>query len=178
MVGLRKGHCYRIIKRAYTRQSKFKPKAYVKGVPAIKIQRFDLGDMQKNFGWKVHLITKGALQLRHNAVESARQVVSRILALRLGNNYHLKVKPYPHHVLRENRMLTGAGADRMSTGMQLSFGRPVGSAAQVKKGQQIFTVYVDKEGVEHAKEALSKAHHRMPGKYVIEIVKENKMSGK
>jgi large subunit ribosomal protein L10e len=35
-------------------------------------------------------------------------------------------------------MLTGAGADRMQTGMQLSFGKTAGKAAIVKKDSPIF----------------------------------------
>jgi large subunit ribosomal protein L10e len=52
---------------------------------------------------------------------------------------------HPHHILRENKMITGAGADRMQTGMSHSFGSNVGRAAQVKKGQVIFMLGLPSE---------------------------------
>ena len=56
--------------------------------------------------------------------------------------FYFEVKPYPHHMLRENKMLSGAGADRMQTGMAHSFGRTVGRAALVKKNQVIIIIKV------------------------------------
>ena len=40
-------------------------------------------------------------------------------------------------------MLTGAGADRMSAGMQLSFGKAMGKAVILKKGKGIFFAAVN-----------------------------------
>ena len=97
-----------------------------------------MGDPKKTFSHQVSLISKIPVQVRHNALESGRLIVGRQLGIRLGNNYYFKVRVYPHHVLRENKMITGAGADRMQTGMQRSFGRAVGIAAQLKKFNQSF----------------------------------------
>ena len=83
----------------------------------------------------------------------------------------MKIRVYPHHVLRENKMITGAGADRMQTGMQLSFGRPIGVAAQIKKNQKVISVSVDETHVPLAKKALRLARPRLPGSYSIDIVK-------
>ena len=41
-------------------------------------------------------------------------------------------------------MLTGAGADRMQTGMARSFGKTIGRAAFVKPGQILFIIGVKK----------------------------------
>jgi len=171
MAGLRKGISYRRIKRAYTRKSKYRKKGYIKAAPPSRIIRYDMGDLQKKFDWRVSFISKESLQLRHNALESCRQIVNRHLHRGLGSNYHFKIRAYPHHILRENKMLTGAGADRMQTGMQLAFGKAVGLAAQVKKGKVLFTVDVEKAGAEIAKKALQKAIPRLPGKYGIVIAK-------
>ena len=65
-------------------------------------------------------------------------------------------------------MLTGAGADRMQTGMQKAFGRAVGTAAQVKKGQTILSVYGEKKDKEKIITALKLASPRIPGKVSIE----------
>ncbi len=169
MAGLRKGVSYRRLERPYTRKSKFKHKSYVKAVPNSKVVRFDMGDIKKQYAVRVDLIAKDALQIRHNAIESARQIINRHLNLKLGNNYYFKVRMYPHHVLRENKMLTGAGADRMQTGMQLAFGRPVGIAAQIKRGKAIFSVKVDKQDIDSAKFSLRKARSRLPGHYGLAV---------
>src|SRR3989338_4147101 len=170
MAGLLKGVSYRRIERPYTRKSKFKHRSYVKAVPNSKVVRFDMGDIKKTYNFRVDLIAKDALQIRHNAIESARQIINRHLNIKLGNNYFFKVRMYPHHVLRENKMLTGAGADRMQTGMQLAFGRPVGIAAQIKRGKAIFSVKVDQDAIGSAKYALRKATPRLPGHYGVAVV--------
>ncbi|MFW6231006.1 MAG: 50S ribosomal protein L16, partial [Nanoarchaeota archaeon] len=76
--------------------------------------------------------------------------------------FHLKVRAYPHHFLRENPLASGAGADRMSTGMKKAFGKIVGMAAQLDKGQIIFTAYVNEPQLKRAKEALLKAAKKLP----------------
>ncbi len=169
-MGLRPAHCYTTVKRAYTRKSKYKNKSYVKAVPFNKVMKYDMGDIKKDFPVEVDLVSKQHIQLRHNALESARVVVNRHMTENLGNNFRLKLKLYPHHVLRENKMLTGAGADRMQSGMQHAFGKPVGIAARVKKGQIVFSALVDKENVDVARSALAMAKPRLPGLYTIQIV--------
>ena len=75
--------------------------------------------------------------VRHNALESARVTANRYIQPHAGRDgYHLKVRTYPHHVLRHNKIAQGAGADRVSMGMRKSFGRTVGTAARVKPGQK------------------------------------------
>ena len=170
-MGLRKGHCYTRVKRAYTRKSKFKKHGFIKAVPKSKIVRYDMGDLTKQFNRKLELVTKDEIQLRHNSLESARIVVNRQLHEMFGMNYFFKVLVFPHQVLRENKVLTGAGADRMQTGMQQAFGKAVGIAARVRKGQSIFSIKVNEENVDKAKSALKKAGPRMPGKFSIVISK-------
>lgn len=169
MVGLRKGHCYSKVKRPYTRKSKVKSKSFIKAVPQNKIVRYFMGDITKKFSYVVDLITKEEVQIRHNALESCRMVVNRQLHHSLGMNYLFVLRVYPHHILRENKMLAGAGADRMQKGMQQAFGRPIGLAARVKKGQAVFSVYTNKEHLGQAKRALDKARPRMPGQFSINI---------
>lgn len=170
MATLRKGKCYRPITRAYTRKSKYKTKGFIKAVPASKIVRFHMGDVKAEFPRKIMLVTKESMQIRHNALESARVLVNRHLQKAFGNKgYHFLVHLYPHHVLRENKMLTGAGADRMQKGMQKSFGRPVGVAAQAKKGTVVFTISVPENNVAIAKKSMERARARMPGTYSVVI---------
>jgi len=169
MAKLRPAKCYRKKVRAYTRRSKYKKHAYIRSVPAMRVIKFDLGDLKKKFPKEVSIISKEPLQVRQNALESSRVVINRRLQKQLGKNYHLKLRTYPHHVLRENKMLTGAGADRMSSGMQKSFGKSMGLASQVKKGQKIFSAFVDKKDADYARDVLKMALHRLPCKCHIEV---------
>lgn len=176
MAGLRKGHCYSQVyrglkegfKRAYTRKSKYKKKNFIKSVPANRIIRYHMGDQKKSYGYRLTLKAKQPVQIRHNSIESSRLVINRRLNIKLGNSYHFHIKVFPHHVLRENKMLTGAGADRMQTGMQRAFGKAMGLAAQIKKSQTLFSIEVDKENINDAITALKLGIPRMPGKFVIE----------
>lgn len=170
MAGLRKFRCYRNIVRAYTRKSKFKKKSYIKTIPPSRIVRFDMGDPSKSFNYSVNLLANEDTQVRSNAIESARQVVNRQLENKVGKtDYYFKIYPYPHHILRENKLLVGAGADRMQTGMQQAFGKPIGVAAQLRRGAKIFTIKVNKEGLDTAKLALTRARSRLPSRWKIEI---------
>ncbi len=141
-MAIRPGRCYRKIKRPYTRQSQRKPKkGYIKGVPGSKLQTFEMGKPKDSYTLKVSLVSTQHVQIRHNALEAARVASNKSLTDSVGQeNFYMKVMVFPHHVLRENAMATGAGADRYQSGMRLSFGRPVGVAAQVKVNQKLFSV--------------------------------------
>ena len=174
MPRLRKGIAYRRIERPYTRISKYREKSYIRANPQTKIIRFHMGEARKKFPFVVKLISKSELQIRDNALESARQAGNRLLETGIGlTNYHMKIMPYPFHVLRENPLAQGAGADRFSTGMQKAFGKPIGRAARIKKGQTLIEVDIDKANVELAKKALNVAKTKLPCSCTIQIF-ENK----
>ncbi len=88
------------------------------------------------------------------------------------NNYYMKVRVFPHHILRENPLAAGAGADRMSMGMSLSFGKPISAAARVHEGQIIIELRVDKQYIDTAKKALQRASYKLPCSYQIEALKQ------
>jgi len=172
-MGLRKFKCYRKVKRAYTRNSKYKKKAFIKTVPHSKIAKFDDGNLTKKFEYQLDLKAKEPHQIRHNALESSRILIVHKLDKIVGVlGYYLKLRVYPHHVLRENKMLAGAHADRLQKGMQKSFGRPIGIAAQIKKDQPIFSLFIDKTNLDKAKKTLEGAGPRLPSRYYLDIHKE------
>jgi large subunit ribosomal protein L10e len=82
-----------------------------------------------------------------------------------GYKIHLKV--YPHVILRENRMIATAGADRLQEGMRRSFGKPTGRAARITTGQSILDIYVNGNAVETAKHALKVGTTKLPIACVI-----------
>ncbi len=47
---------------------------------------------------------------------------------------------HPFHVLRINKMLSCAGADRLQTGMRGAFGKAQGTAARVAIGQVLMSI--------------------------------------
>ncbi|MBN2567364.1 50S ribosomal protein L16 [Candidatus Woesearchaeota archaeon] len=163
MARLRKFNAYRRLERPYTRKSKKKGKNYVRAFPNNKVVMFDMGDPKRDYDYQVDLISKDPLQIRHNSIESARQTANKALEKALGKNqYHFKIRIFPHHVLRENPLAAGAGADRMSTGMKKSFGKPIGLAARIRTGQKLFTVKVMKGQVKAAQDAMKRAGHKVP----------------
>ncbi|PIN99664.1 50S ribosomal protein L16 [archaeon CG10_big_fil_rev_8_21_14_0_10_43_11] len=163
MARLRSGSCYRTIKRPFTRKSKYRAKSFVRGVPNSKIVKFELGNTKAKFSHSVHLVSNDSMQVRHNALESARLAVNRYLTKYVGkDNYHLIIRVFPHHVLRENKLLAGAGADRFQSGMKNPYGKPTGIAAQVRKGQEVITVRLNEQHVQKAREGLIRASKKMP----------------
>lgn len=163
-MGIRPGRCYRTIKRPYTRQSQKKPKkGYVKGVPGSKLVTFEMGKPKENFSLHVNLVAQRHVQIRHNALEAARIAANKALVEAIGEeNFYMKVAVYPHHVLRENAMATGAGADRFQSGMRLAFGRPIGVAAQIKPKQTLFVVQSIPGKYNEIKEAFRIASSKLP----------------
>jgi large subunit ribosomal protein L10e len=128
----------------YTRFSRKKEKAFVRAVPAALIVKFNMGNREQyEMGKLPHvlsLVTTENIQLRQNAMEACRQFINKKLDTQLPGQYYFRVIPVPHHIQRENKMLTGAGADRMQTGMQLSFGKTIARAALLKAGEPIMSV--------------------------------------
>ena len=159
MAKLRPASCHRRIKRAYTRTSKYRKLSYIKGAPNHKIIHFDSGNRRYEMFPKTVIIrSNAAINLRHNAIEAARIVVTRHLTRKLGKYaFGLKLRVFPHHIIRENPIAMGAGADRMSQGMRSAFGKTISRAARLKEGQDIIQIYVQEEDLKTAKEALSKA---------------------
>lgn len=175
MAKLIRAVAWRKLERPYTRKSKFREKSYVRAVPNNKIVKYVMGNQKKTYAYRVLLNSKTDIQLRHNCLEAARKTANKHLETLAPANYVLKLRVYPHHVLRNNPLAAGAGADRMSTGMAHSFGKTVGIAARVKKGQTVFDVEVAKDKLTVAKDALTRARKKFPCNFsiVVEEIKNN-----
>lgn len=61
--------------------------------------------------------------------------------------YHIRMRVHPFSVLRINKMLTCAGADRLQTGMRGAYGKAYGTAARVGIGQILMSVRVKPQHV-------------------------------
>ncbi len=135
--------------RPNTRRSSKRSKSYVKTVPAQKIVRFKMGATNDyetgKFKHIIKVVSGENILIRDNAIEASRQYANKIFEEEMPGQYFFAVKIYPHHIMRENKVLTGAGADRVQTGMAHSFGVTMGRGAYVKKNQQIFLVAFSNE---------------------------------
>lgn len=174
MAKLRKFVCYRKIERPYTRKSKYRKKSFVRGAPVCRLVKFNTGNLTANFSHRLDLISKKDVQIRDNALESARLTCNRTLEKILSKKgFRLQMRLYPHHVLREHALASGAGADRFSSGMAHSFGKPIGNAAQVRKGQKIISLYVDEPNIALARDAFRKANVKLPVSCSVALNKLN-----
>ncbi|MBU0893965.1 MAG: 50S ribosomal protein L16 [Nanoarchaeota archaeon] len=182
MASLRKANAYSKKKVVpYTRISKKKNKSFIKTVPQQKIVKFSMGkeDLFTNgkLPYNLTLISTEKVQLRHNALEACRQYINKKLDKELSGQYLFRVIPFPHHIQRENKMLTGAGADRMQTGMQLAFGKAMGKAAILKSESKIFFVAVpNPKAVSFARKTLKQIKSKLPCK--TKVIYEDKSKKK
>jgi large subunit ribosomal protein L10e len=156
-------------KTAWTRFSKRKPrKSYVKSMPHLSLLVYEMGNRKQPFDFTFDLVAKEDVQLRDNSLEAGRQAANKYLEKVIPNLYFFKVKVYPHNVIRENKMIAGAGADRLQKGMRQSYGRPTDRAARIHAGQSVFSVNVTKENSSFIQEAFRRARRKMSGQYRID----------
>lgn len=168
-MGLRPGRTVRRLERPYTRVSKRVPrKSYVAGAPESRVHHFEMGTPGE-YDLTLYLTAKREGQIRDNALESARVTGLKFLDKKIGKNFFFKILLFPHHVLREKPIATGAGADRYSQGMRLAFGKPAGRAVQVFPGKRIMSLMLNKEHLEIGKIALKKAGSKLSVPTRIEI---------
>lgn len=158
---------YREIKgMAFTRRK------FMGGVPNSRIQQFDMGNLREEFPVVLSLKVTNRVQIRHTALEAGRIAANRVLSKEAGvANYHMKVRVYPHIVLRENKLATGAGADRVSSGMRRAFGKTVGTAARLECNQAIYTVYTNPNNATAVKDALWRASMKLPSPCYVDVEK-------
>ena len=166
-----KGRNYRIARgMPYVRRE------YIAGVPQPKIAKFTIGDPSEDYDLIIKLRTLERAQIRHNALEAARVAANKVLSQAGQDNYYLIIKVYPHVVLRENKMIATAGADRLQEGMRRAFGKPVGLAARVDRNDIIIEVGVKKNHLDLAKKALKVASSKLPVKTRLDISEVKKVS--
>jgi len=152
-------------------------KEYTGGIPNPHITQFVLGNKTDDFPIQLELRAEEKCQIRHTSLESARVTANRAMEKKTGPaNYRLKVRVYPHVIIRENKQATGAGADRVSQGMRASFGKNVGTAARVNTDQIVMTIETTEENVDTAKNALRKAGMKLPTPCKIELQQVKKHS--
>lgn len=180
-MGLRPGHCYSDVEsdRAFTRVAISVPrKNFIGTNPALKIRQFNMGNPLRDYDTVIDVCVKEKIQMRDNAIEAARTAINRTLTKWLGReNFFMKVRVYPFHILRENKQAQGAGADRVSQGMSHAFGKPIGRAARLKKGQTVLSILVNKKDISVARKAILRAKAKFPVAISLEVHQDTESIG-
>ncbi|URE12243.1 Reticulon-like protein [Musa troglodytarum] len=122
------------------------------------------------FPFCVHLVSWEKENVSSEALEAARIACNKYMTKYAGKDaFHLRVRVHPFHVLRINKMLSCAGADRLQTGMRGAFGKPQGTCARVSIGQVLLSVRCKDSNSNNAQEALRRAKFKFPGRQKIII---------
>lgn len=160
--------CRDISSQAWSRYSQKKQKKnFVRALPRRSILQFNMGTVSDSYDMKATLDAEHFIQLRSNALESARQAANRYLEAKIPGMYSFKVLVYPHNVIREHKIASGAGADRVSQGMSHAFGRPVGVAARVRARQGVLMVKTYSQNKAVVREAFRRASSKLSGHYKV-----------
>src|SRR6478735_10526107 len=134
---------------------------YIKGKPQIKIARFASGQAKGNYDYLLELVVTERIQIRHNSLEAARLAANKTMSQAGDMSFFGRLRVYPHVILRENKMIATAGADRLQEGMRRAFGKATGLAARVKPDQSIFEAYVSRANLELAKRGFKVASSKL-----------------
>ena len=167
-MGRRPGRCYRIQNGKPYIKSR-----YCRGVPESKIRLYDIGLKDagvEEFPLCVHLVSLEKENYSSEALEAARICANKYLQKMTGKEgFHMRVRVHPFNVLRINKMLSCAGADRLQTGMRGAFGKPTGMVARVDVGDIIFSVRSKEANRQHVIEAFRRAKMKFAGRQAIYV---------
>ena len=161
-MGRRPFKCYR-----YQKNKPYPKSRFNRGVPDPKIRIYDAG--KKKFGvddfpFAAHMVSMEKEQVSSETLEAARVACNKYMVKNCGKeSFHLRIRVHPWHVLRINKMLSCAGADRLQTGMRGAFGKTYGTVARVNIGQILLSVRAKDVHASSVMEALRRAKYKMPG---------------
>ena len=162
-MGRRPHRCYRVIAG-----KPFPKSRYNRGVPDGKIRAWDIGFKRGTHDAlpiRICLVSKELEQISSESLEAARVAANKQLLIKCKKEgYHLKMMLHPWNVVRINKMLSCAGADRLQTGMRGAYGKPYGKVARVDIDQVIMSVRTTEEHILTAKDALRRASMKFPGR--------------
>merc|ERR1711885_86048 len=163
IMGRRPSRCYR-----YQKNKPYPKSRFNRGVPDAKIRMYDCGSKKKKhetFPACVHLVGYEKEQITSEALEASRKSCNKYMLVNVGReNFHLRIRVHPWHVVRINKMLSCAGADRLQQGMRGAFGKALCKSARVAIGQILVSMRCDIENVDKAKEALRLGKMKFPGR--------------
>ena len=133
-----------------------------------KIRIYDAGKKKygvDDFPFAAHMVSMEKEQISSESLEAARVACNKYMVKNAGKeSFHLRIRVHPWHVLRINKMLSCAGADRLQTGMRGAFGKTYGTVARVEIGQILLSVRAREVHEPQVMEALRRAKYKFPGR--------------
>lgn len=116
----------------------------------------------------VHLVSGEKEQITSEALEAARIAANKYMQVNCGKeSFHIRIRVHPWHVVRINKMLSCAGADRLQTGMRHAYGKALCKSARVNIGSVLLSIRTTPEKVPFAEEALRRAKFKFPGRQTV-----------
>merc|ERR1712086_1189235 len=113
----------------------------------------------------VHMVSDEKQQISSEALEAARIAANKYMVTNAGKDFfHIRIRPHPYQVLRINKMLSCAGADRLQTGMRGAWGKSYGRCARCNIGQVVLSIRTKEDKVEATIEALRRAKFKFAGR--------------
>merc|ERR1711907_508164 len=165
-MGRRPSRCYR-----YQKNKPYPKSRFNRGVPDANLRMYACGSKKKKhevFPACAHLVGYEKEQITSEALEASRVAGNKYMLVNCGReNFHLRIRVHPWHVVRINKMLSCAGADRLQQGMRGAFGKALCKSARVGIGQILLSIRTTRERVPQAQEALRRAKFKFPGRQKI-----------
>ena len=165
-MGRRPARCFR-----YQKNKPYPKSRFNRGVPDPKLKITDCGKKKAGHGQFphcVHMVCYEKQQISSEALEAARIAANKYMQVNVGKeNFHLRIRVKPWHVVRINKMLSCAGADRLQQGMRGAFGKALCKCARVSIGQCVLSIRCAGDNVKHAKEALRRSKMKFAGRQKI-----------
>merc|ERR1711871_366577 len=162
-MGRRPFKCYR-----YQKNKPYPKSRFNRGVPDPKIRIYDAGKKKygiDEFPFAAHMVSVEKEQISSETLEAARVACNKYMVKNAGKeSFHLRIRVHPWHVLRINKMLSCAGADRLQTGMRGAFGKTYGKACRVKIGDPLISIRTHAKWIPACLEALRRAKMKFPGR--------------
>ena len=145
-MGRRPARCYR-----YQKNKPYPKSRFNRGVPDPKIRIYDIGKKKAAhdaFSSCVHLVCYEKEQITSEALEASRIACNKYMQTRVGREgFHMRMRVHPWHVVRINKMLSCAGADRLQQGMRQAYGKALCKSARVNIGQILLSIRTTPENV-------------------------------
>ncbi len=162
----RTASCYRRVpNHLYTRRE------YIKSIPQSKIRHYNIGNPNNDYDYRVMIVSEQYALILARALEAMRVTANRYLNETIGRGlFFLRIRPVPHHIVRERKFLGMAGADRIQKGMRRAYGKPIDRAAVVDINDVIMEIWVKAKDLEHAKRAVKLAMYKLGIDARMEIV--------
>merc|ERR1712216_829027 len=167
-MGRRPSRCYR-----YQKNKPYPKSRFNRGVPDPKLRIYDVGRKRAKFdafSSCVHLVCYEKEQITSEALEAARIACNKYMTVNVGKeNFHMRIRVHPWHVVRINKMLSCAGADRLQTGMRHAHGKALCKCARVGIGQVLISIRTHADKVSYACEALRRSKFKFAGRQTVMV---------